>query len=161
MKKIIISIILFSIASLTFGQNFTLSELIKINNYKLDDFDTYVTQKGYKFDKSENIDFYENTSYAFYTKGVKDCFITKFYYKTSNVEMVSFQTKNTTTYLKIKSDLKILGFKIISTESIDGDTLMFIYEKGKIEVSLIPGIATNSYGFKYTYYEISVKRLLD
>ena len=71
--------------------------------------------------------------------------------------MVSFQTGNTATYLKIKSDLKILGFKFINTETNDGTTF-FNYEKGNIEISLASSVQENSYGNKLTNYEISIQK---
>ena len=106
MKKILFSIIFYFISTAIFGQNFTLSELIKINNYHLDDFDTYVTQKGYQYYENDNTDFADATSYVFYVNGVRKSYISKFYYKTQTKEMVSFQTGNNATYLKIKSELK-------------------------------------------------------
>jgi hypothetical protein len=157
MKKFIFTIIFYFISTTIFGQNFTLSEMIKINNYQLDDFDTYVTQKGYQYFETENTDYANATSYVFYVNGVKKSYISKFYYKTKPKEMVSFQTGNTATYLKIKSDLKILGFKFINTETNDGTTF-FNYEKGNIEISLASSVQENSYGNKLTNYEISIQK---
>ena len=86
MKKFTITIIFYFISTIIFGQNFTLSELIKINNYQLDDFDTYVTQKGYKYFETDNTDISDETTYVFYVNGVKKSYITKFYYKTQTKE---------------------------------------------------------------------------
>lgn len=157
MKKILFSIIFYFISTAIFGQNFTLSELIKINNYHLDDFDTYVTQKGYQYYENDNTDFADATSYVFYVNGVRKSYISKFYYKTQTKEMVSFQTGNNATYLKIKSELKTLGFKFINTETNKGTTF-FNYKKGEIEVALASSVQENSYGDKLTIYEISVSK---
>lgn len=157
MKKFIFSIIFYFISTAIFGQNFTLSELIKINNYQLDDFDTYVTQKGYQYYENDNTDFADATSYVFYINGVRKSYISKFYFKTQTKEMVSFQTGNNATYLKIKSDLKTLGFKFINTETNKGTTF-FNYKKGEIEVALASSVQENSYGDKLTNYEISVSK---
>jgi hypothetical protein len=156
MKKIAFSIFLLSITTLIYGQNFTLSELIELNNYKLDDFDTYVTQKGYKFDEVDNNDFADETTYAFYVKGVKKAYISKFHYHDDNSNMITFQTTNAATYLKVKSDLKKLGFKFTETK-VYNESQFLIYKKGKIKVSLISIVLKNNYG-DITSYEISITK---
>jgi hypothetical protein len=157
MKTITINIIFFLFTSISIAQNFTLSELIKINNYNLNDFDTYVTQRGYKYYEIKSSDFSDGTSYAFNVNGFNKAYITKFYQKLTDKEMVSFQTLNNTIYLKIKAELKTLGFKFIKTVTMEGDTF-FDYKKGKIEVSLSSGTQEGLNGNKLTSYEISVTR---
>jgi hypothetical protein len=157
MKKFTFSIILYFIATAIFGQDFTLSELINLNNYQLDNFDTYVTQKGYKYYSNENDDFCDAISYAFYVNGVEKAYISKFYYKTKKKEMISFQTTNNATYLKIKTDLKTLGFKFIETETFN-ETIFFTYKKGDITVSLASTVQKKLYGENVTIYEISVSK---
>lgn len=142
-----------------FSQDFTLAELIKINNYKIDDFDTYVTQKGYEYYENKNTNFSDVTSYVHYVNGVKKSYISKFYYKTQTKEMVSFQTGKNTTYLKIKAELKLLGFKFIDTETYEGTTF-FNYKKGNIEIALASFVQENTYRDKLTTYEISVTKIL-
>ena len=157
MKTITFNIIFFLYTTISIAQNYTLSELIKINNYNLDDFDTYVTQRGYKYYKSKSSDFSDGTSYVYTVNGIRKSYITKYYRKLVNTEMISFQTSNNTIYLKIKAELKTLGFKFIKTETFEGDTF-FDYKKGKMEVSLSSGTQDGLNGEKLTYYEISVKR---
>ncbi len=158
MKTITFYIIFFLFSTISIAQNYTLSELIKINNYNLDDFDTYVTQRGYKYYESKSSDFSDGTSYAYSVNGIRKSYITKFYQKLTDKEMVSFQTSNNTTYLKIKAELKTLGFKLIKTDIYNGDTY-FDYKKGKIEVTLALGTQEEDLnGNKLTSYEISVSR---
>ncbi len=144
--------------SLSFGQSFTISELININNYQLDDFDTYITQKGYQYYKNNNTDFAESTSYVYYINGKKKAYITKYKYKQYNKKMVSFQTDNNSTYLKIKSELKTIGFKFINSESYKGTTF-FNYKKGNIEVSLASSVQVSNYGRNLNNYEISISKI--
>lgn len=157
MKTITYTFIFFLFTASIFAQNFTLSELIKINNYTLDDFDTYVTQRGYKYYESKNTDYSESTSYSYTINGIRKSYISKFYRKLVDNEMVSFQTMNNAIYLKIKSELKTLGFKLIKTGTYEGDTY-FDYKKGKIEVSLTLSTQEGLNSDKLTSYEISVKR---
>jgi hypothetical protein len=157
MIKSILTTALILIITPIFGQDFSLAELIKINNYKIDDFDTYVTQKGYQFYENKNTDFSDATSYVYYLNGVKKSYISKFFRKTEPTEMVSFQTGKNTTYLKIKAELKSLGFKFINTGTFEGSTY-FDYIKGNIEISLISSVQKNGNGL--TAYEISVEKAL-
>jgi hypothetical protein len=150
-------VFLFSSISII-GQNFNLSELIKINNLHLDDFDTYVIKKRYSFYENKNNDFASKTSYVFMKNGVKYSYISKYYYKTKPEESISFQTGDNSIYLKVKADLKILGYKFINTETFNGATYFF-YKKGNIEVSLISSYDLNSYGYKVNNYEISVSKI--
>lgn len=158
-KSILTVAVLFSTITQIFGQDFNLAELIKINNYKIDHFDTYVTQKGYRYYENKNTDFSNATSYVYSVNGAKKSYITKFYRKTQLKEMVSFQTGKNTTYLKIKSELKSLGFKFINSGTFEGDTY-FDYKKGNIEISLTSSVQKNSFGDELTTYEISVTKTL-
>ncbi len=53
MKTITYTIIFFLLTTSIIAQNYSLSDLIKINNNNLDDFDTFVTQRGYKYYESK------------------------------------------------------------------------------------------------------------
>jgi hypothetical protein len=159
MIKYFLTVVLILITTPIFGQDFSLAELIKINNYKLDDFDTYVTQKGYRYYENKNTDFSDATSYVYSINGVKKSYITKFFRKTQPKEMVSFQTGKNTIYLKIKAELKSLGFKFINTGTYEGDTY-FEYKKENIEISLTSSVQKNNYGVELTTYEISVTKTL-
>ena len=73
--------------------------------------------------------------------------------------MLSFQTANSSTYLKIKSSLKNLGFKYINTDKFKGAILMN-YKKGDLEVTLGSAVQENGVTMsKITNYEISVAKI--
>lgn len=159
MKSILTTAVLLSITAQISGQEFNLSELIKINNFKIDHFDTYVTNKGYRYYENKNTDFSNATSYVYSINGAKKSYITKIYRKNQPKENVSFQTRKNTTYLKIKAELKSLGFKFINNGTFEGDTY-FEYKKGNVEISLTSSIQKNSFGDELTSYEISVTKTL-
>jgi hypothetical protein len=139
----------------TFGQNFNLSELIMINNYSIDRFDTYMTEKGYKYFIIENDKRRKSIGYVFYINGKESYYMTKFYDYTDSPKLrLSFQTMSSSVYLKIKSDLKTLGFKFRDTETNES-TNFLNYIKNNIEISLASSI--NS-GNKLTTYEITVTK---
>jgi hypothetical protein len=139
------------------AQSFSLNELIKINNINLDDFDTYVTKKGYSFYENNSSSLAEETSYFFKVNGIKTYYISKYQYKDKKREMVSFQTPKNTHYLNIKTELKQLGFKFVETRNFNESTF-FVYEKGRTELSLISTTQQGQFGGpKQTVYEISVK----
>ena len=87
-----------------------------------DDFDTYVTSKGYEYYKTEDDDFAETKAYSYdqarNSKAVY--FIAKSVYKKTFTKMVAFQTVKKTEYLAIKEQLKTVGFKYISSETSKG-----------------------------------------
>lgn len=157
MKLITLIAIFFLFTNSIFCQNFTLSELIKINNYNLDNFDTYVTQKGYKYYENKSTEFSDCTAYGFTVNGFNKFYISKYYRKLVKNEMVSFQTSNNATYLNIKLELKKIGYKLLKTGTFESSTY-FDYKKGNIEVSLTLDTQEGMNGHKLTTYEISVTR---
>lgn len=157
MKTITFNIIFFLFTTISIAQNFTLSELIKINNYNLNDFDTYVTQRGYKYYENESTEFSDRTTYAYSVNGINKLYISKYFRKLVKNEMVSFQTSNNATYLKIKLELKKLGFKLVKTGTFE-NTTYFDYSKGKTEVSLTLSTQEGMNGHRLSSYEISVTR---
>lgn len=157
MKTITSIIIFFLFTNSILCQNFTVAELIKINNYELDDFDTYVNQKGYKYYENESTEFSDRTSYAYSVNGVNKLYISKYFRKLVRNEMVSFLTSNNATYLKIKLELKKLGFKLVKTGTFE-NTTYFDYRKGKTDVSLTLNTQEGMNGHRLSSYEISVTR---
>ena len=121
--------------SLTLCQNFTVSELIKINNYDLDKFDTYVVQKGYRYYHNEDTDFASIRSYSFSTNGNIIAYISTFKFKKDNQIMVSYQIFNSRNYLLLKNEIKKLGFKYTNSKT-NKETTFLYYSKENIEVSI-------------------------
>ena len=159
MKKAILLLILIGCLTTTFGQKFSLDELIKLNTMNLDNFDTYVTTKGYKYFENFNDEFAEGNSYSFDQNQSNDHaanFISKYTYKLIDNKMVSFQTLKTVDYLSIKNKLKVFGFVYIGTETNDKGAIFLNYKKGKMEAALMSNQKKNDYGDNVTYYEISI-----
>jgi hypothetical protein len=155
MKKIILIKYLLLFSSICFSQSLTVSELIKINNYHQDDFDTYLTKKGFLYYKNEVNDFSDATFYVYYLNGIEVAFVTKYYYKKMAKETVSYEIGNNSVYLKIKSELKTLGFKYINSNTLD-ETIFLNYKKGSIELSLASSFKKLNNGNNVNNYEISV-----
>lgn len=153
--KLLLLCLAFITSNFAYSQNFTVSELIKINNYDLDSFDTYVTEKGYKYYKNEDSEYALSSSYAFSVKGSAEAFISTFQYKLKNKKMVSFQTFNSKTYLLLKAEIKNLGFKYVNIETYNGKTFLN-YSKGNIEITLASSTQNNG---TITSYEISVAKI--
>lgn len=119
------------------SQNFTLSELIKLKKMNADEFDTYVVKKGYEFyrkhpdDKNHSI----LINYSYKINGARRCYITKKTFKFGE-EQVIFQTTSSKSYLSIKNELSVLGFKLSETvPSEDFNGLKYL--KGNLMVVLI------------------------
>ena len=159
MKIFFLIITFLSFNDFLLAQNFSLNELIRLNTYSLDNFDTQVTKRGYQYFDTENSSLATSTIYTYKVNGLKTYYITKFFYKKNNSEMISFQTPKNTTYLKIKSELKTLGFIYAGAHTFQGSTF-FNYKKGDIEVSLVSGTQKSELGGPtQTVYEISVKKI--
>ena len=129
MKRNVILIMSLIFTSVIFGQNISLPELIKLNNYSFDEFDTYVTKKEFKFNKNYTYRGEETTVYAFYVNGKENTFIAK------STENVSVQTPNSSIYIRVKNDLKELGFKYLD-KTTDEKGFHLNYEKENIFVSI-------------------------
>jgi len=160
MKKAIILLISIILSVNAFGQKFTLNELIKMNNMNWDDFDTYVTKKGYYYSANENSSSVQGGGkHMEYEYDGKICKGERYINKTQyadGVYLISFQTYDKNDYLSVKDQLKASGFKYISThnldESISKNAIEIVYYKGQLELDLI-----SAQGKDYkTFYEISI-----
>jgi len=154
MKRVFFLVtLLISVAG--FSQSFSLNELIKISKYNEDDFDTYVTKKGYIFEEASEKTIASITSYTFLVKGLKTYYVSKFLEKESAF-WVSFQTPDTKNYLSIKEELKTYGYKLFDKGTMDGSNY-FKYKKGNSIVSLWSISTTYGYTNRTRVaYEINV-----
>lgn len=137
-------------------QKFTLNELISLTKMNFDEFDTFVTDKNYKFYKSDSDNLFKSISYAFEQSAITNrakFFIAKYEYF-NNSKTVSYQFSVSQYYSSIKKELINSGFKFISEKDDKGEQ-NFKYQKGKIEIDIwIMRDTENSLG-ETTYYEIS------
>jgi len=140
------------------AQTLGLIDMVKMNKMNNDDFDTYVTQKGFKYYEFENDEFKKSTSYI---RGSKDNveYITRFDYpiERKHITMVSYQTTNSKIYLKFKNELKQFGYVFQEKGSDDNGTFIN-YKKGKIECSLNSDTQQLSFS-RVSTYEISLSIL--
>ena len=154
MKKFLsIFFLIFSFA--VNAQTFVLNDLLKMNKMSDDDFDTFVTQKGFKYSEYENDERKNAISYVFKSKEKFEG-ITKFVYavNVSEISMVSYETSSSSNYLKLKNELKNNGFKITETGQDEFGSFMR-YKKGKM--LMILNSSLRELGFsKTTSYEISL-----
>lgn len=156
MKRIFIFAAL--LISLTgFTQSFTLNELLRLSKYNEDNFDTYVTNKGYIFDLVDDDEYSSSKGYTFLVNGYKTYFVTSLSDKSmTRYNWISFQTPSIKTYLTLKNDLKANGYKIYDQGPYKGNYFLK-YKKGNSYVSLWSTSSTSEYTRKTTVdYEITV-----
>ncbi len=144
MRKVLLILVCHLFSYAVFSQSFSISELVKISNYNDDDFDTYVTKKGYIFFDESDEEIAGRTTYTFLVNGYKKYYITKYKPKKQNYYWVNFQTPSSATYLRLKEELKNNGYKISDKGSINGSPY-FKYTKGGKEVTLISESEINEY----------------
>jgi hypothetical protein len=154
--KIVLPFLLLIIVNLGFAQSFSISELVRISKYDDDTFDTYVTKKGYIFYEESEEEIASRTTYTFLVSGRRKYFVTKYIPKNKNYYWVNFQTPNSSTYLKIKEELKTSGYLLIDKGSIHGSPY-YTYKKDGKEITLISESEENEYTKQTTVtYEIGV-----
>lgn len=134
--------------------------MIILLNKNVDDFDTYVVTKGFKYAKTEDDIDFEGIVYAlnqreYSAKAQKFITLsTKFFWYERNIH---YQTLESSDYLKIKSQIKVLGFKFVETTKL-GNATFLEYSKGKLELSLISIRDADEEGEFTTSYEISLSK---
>ena len=146
----------------SFGQKLSISDMIKLSKSNDDEFDTYVTQKGYKLVKREK-DFSHSTfhpmvtTYAYrqdgYTLGAA-YFITKMITE-EGLAHLEYQTAYRADYLNLKSQLKAMGYEYVSSSTVGGGAISLRYNKGHNDFELISGPAKNSLGEQTTAYTLN------
>lgn len=125
------------------GQTFSLQELIKLSKMNTDSFDTYVTSKGFVFKDSKKEDDLEKFTYAL-NLNLTNLKASKFISLLKNFMILDIkfplQTYDKNEYVKIKNQIKTLGFKLIDTAiftSDDGEVSnRFEYSNGKSIISI-------------------------
>lgn len=164
MKSVFI-LILFAFNNLSYGQKLSLNDLIKLSKSNADNFDTYVTAKGYKFWKSEPGDGYgEPTTirkYAFKQNGIHHkaaYFICRISFA-SGVCQADYQMGYENEYVSIKNQLKVNGFKFLNSKDGADGTLYLTYKKGNVLVGLISAQSKNSLDESVTAYKAVVWEL--
>lgn len=144
MRPIYTFFFVFFFVTTSLGQTFTLPELIKMSKMDVDNFDTYVTAKGFVFSNEDVGDNHQGVEYAFNldrtdrTKALKFLTLYQRYYFFKYA--ISYQTINKKEYLAIKNQIKALGFKLEESNfhKRDEDTTSnhFVYKKGKARISI-------------------------
>lgn len=159
MNKFLFTSLLTSLFLVGHTQSFSLTELINMTKMNIDDFDTYASNKGFKFLETTDTEQQKGITYAFnqssYSKKA-DKFISLFFeYFGQTNKNVTYQTSKTEEYLKIKNQIKPLGFTFKETKTFNGSTFL-VYTKGKYEIILISFQSESGNGAASVGYEISV-----
>lgn len=123
--------------ALTFGQDFTLEELIKLHDMRIDHFDTYLEHKGYSFESAEETNINER-------KGVLNNYVKRRYNGTIIASITKIEPGNYVNYnfysrriySKIKKEIQNAGFEYIGPISFIKGESSIIYGKGELAVYL-------------------------
>jgi hypothetical protein len=165
-KAIFLSLLFFFGISpiISSAQTFSLQELLVLINKNIDDFDTYVVSKGFRFQKTKDDLDFKGITYALnqseYSRKAEKFISLYTKYISDNRTNVTYQTSLSTDYLKIKNQAKFNGFKFIKTENFKGSTFL-IYKKDKLELSLTLIQYENEDGKISSGYEISITKNSD
>jgi hypothetical protein len=149
MKKLyILFIILISINSNS--QSFSLNELLSISKMDLDTFDTTVTNKGFVFNGTKDLENYSVQYYKYNdikeVDGIRPIISLAFryVYKQGNKKSeLSHQTSNKNDYVLFKKNILLNKYKFIR-KFIEYEGMTFTYSKGKTEIRLHSEIDKNT-----------------
>ena len=150
--KYFFSLMLVCSSYLSFGQ-MTVSDMVKINNMNLDEFETYALERGYTFkeikDKKERA--YGHTYMQ--GRGITTKYLTLYTKYIGGFNLVTYQTSSSSEFLNIKNQLKTLGFVLRTEEHYDG-TPYKEYRNNKYEMSIYTGAGEDGTNF----FEISLNK---
>ena len=138
----------------SFGQ-INPSEMFKIYEMDFDQFESYALNKGYEIDEPVNKDNLHGVSYV---KGLGNnrYYISLYDVFVVNEKAVDYQLKNSNEFLKFKTQLKNMGFKLYSTENVTHEngekTLHNIYRNKIWEYSI--------HSAQGGFYEIHLRKIL-
>ena len=92
------------------------SEMFKIYDMNFDQFESYALNKGYEIDEPVDKNGLHGVSYV---KGLGNnrSYISLYDVFVVNEKTVNYQIKNSNEFLKFKTQLKNMGFKLYSTEN--------------------------------------------
>lgn len=111
----------------------------------VENFDTYVTSKGFLFSHEEKENLLQGVTYALERNRNNDIikaskFLTLYQRYRNYKNAITYQTSNKNEYLIIKNQIKVLGFKLteseVFTKSNGKSANNFEFKKGKESISL-------------------------
>jgi hypothetical protein len=143
------------------AQTFSLTELVNLTAMDVDQFDTFVTNKGFKYLESEDKDQIKSIEYCYNqsenSKWAEKYISHNYIFFTTTDIIITYQTSKSIDYLKIKSQVKQYGFKFVKTVNENGATFLE-YKRNKLKLSLISYQNETLSGKVATNYEISITR---
>ncbi len=151
-----------SITSITVSaQTFTLTELVDLTTMDVDQFDTYATNKGFRYLESQDEEQIKGYRYCYNqskTSNWAEKYISLYLidYETPS-RLITYQTSKSNDYLKIKNQVKQYGFKFVEAKNNNGATFLE-YKRHKLKLSLISYQNETLSGKIGTNYEISITR---
>jgi uncharacterized membrane protein len=135
-----------------------MSELIKMSKMNVDDFDTYVTSKGFSFYKQTDETNIQSVEYALNLESSTlraEKFITLFQRYFESRFNLNYQTLDKKEYLNIKNQLKALGFIFKDQfvfKKVDGsEKNVFEYRKGKAKILIFAGDKSFEINYEVNY----------
>ena len=143
------------------AQKLSLAELVLLNQYSIDSFDTYVTDGGYKFYKpviTGNSDTAVLYAYKQNDSTFKaEHFVRKYLPNKTGEKIIAYQTVYVSEYLQLKKDIKDAGFtETGSTSPADTGGLSLLFEKNGCKIYLNSLMGNTDPKKKVAVYEIKI-----
>lgn len=127
-------LIIFSSFTLFQKTEFKIQDFEKMAKMNANDFETYILNKGFEFDGTQN---FESFDVVHYKK--KNVTMSKAVATDSSIMHIAFyETSSNTEYVNFKKQAELLGYKYINSDKYSSDTdntQFHFYEKGKIKLN--------------------------
>lgn len=164
MKNIFTFFLIISFSTNSYSQSFSVKELENMSKYNWDTFDTFISNKGYIFNKNSSNDTFKSKVYAYAKNNIStyaSSWIGLYKYVPEYEEVssaVTWQTLNQKEYLIFKNQLKISGYIYIQ-EKVENEYTVLTYKKGKKQIVIYLGRSKDYGNNDITTYEINLENL--
>ncbi|TAE31417.1 MAG: hypothetical protein EAZ91_07465 [Cytophagales bacterium] len=137
------------------AQKFTVGEIIKLRTVSYEQFDSFVSRRGYNFIEIRKTEYSTSHAFAFDADGHMASRHIAYIVNKYGEVMITYQTSIVSEYNSIKAGIKQAGFVHSETGEFN-NCPFFDYKKGDRTFSITTCQSEDRYGNPKTYYEISL-----
>ncbi|MEO9210447.1 MAG: hypothetical protein ABI208_05080 [Ginsengibacter sp.] len=156
--KILFSVIFFSLMFATVnGQKISIFDLINFQKNNSEYFEQESLKKDFEYLSTQDDSDVNIISYALYQlKGTRSAHFLKYFtWMTGDITVV-YQTTERAEFIKLKGQIKALGFKYFKTEKLEKEIIEY-YKKERICIGFDTEVNTTNQNAKNNLFQIDVR----
>ncbi len=141
-KSIGVLLLVLLFTNIGYTQSLSFFDLKYLLTHNVDDADTYITKKGYKFDSVEKFEFCDEMGWS-YNRNTQNNKAISFVYKhcfDANKGFIYYQPEDRKDYDQIRDYCKSIGFNFTKTEITPHNSLNIMYENNEYKIEFGSGI---------------------